>query len=130
MALEMEDAFPGNVTEFGRLDLVQSVFARTKAGERVFIGVARVDDSALIPIPAIDLNRIFHVGPRSHRPRGAATALFDHVARGERNDLYPTVIEKRRRKDQECVGLLLQETREGCINFPISAGGKGFDLQS
>ena len=52
------------------------------------------------------------------------------VARSERDDLYPTVIEKRRRIDQECVGLLLQETREGCINFPISAGGKGFDLQS
>jgi hypothetical protein len=51
MALQVEDALSGNVAEFGRLDGVESVFARTKAGETVAAkGVARV--TLLTPEPA------------------------------------------------------------------------------
>jgi hypothetical protein len=61
VALEMEDALSGNIAEFGSLDFVEGFFARMKARERVVAGrIAQIDESTLVPVPAIDFNRIIH----------------------------------------------------------------------
>jgi hypothetical protein len=64
----MEDALSGNIAEFGSLDFVEGFFARTKARERVVAGrIARMDDSTLVPVPAIDFKRIVHIDLESTR---------------------------------------------------------------
>src|SRR5262245_30150493 len=72
MALQMEDALPGNIAEFCRLDSMQKIFPCPKAGKAFPAErLARVEASALIPVAAIDLNRIVHGGPQltSCKPR-------------------------------------------------------------
>jgi len=63
MALQMEHALSGNIAEFCRLDCMQNIFPRPKArkdfpAERL----SRVEAGALIPVSAIDLDRIVHGG--------------------------------------------------------------------
>src|SRR5262249_17070426 len=66
MALQMEHALPGNITELCRLDCMQRIFPGPKAGKHVSAErLARVEACALIPIAAIDLNRIVHGGLNS-----------------------------------------------------------------
>src|SRR5438132_895656 len=61
MALQVEDALSGNVAEFGGFDGMESVLTCAKPIEHVVAGcVARVDGSALIPISAVGINRIYH----------------------------------------------------------------------
>jgi hypothetical protein len=61
MALQMQDALSLDVAEFLGFDLLERVLAATEAVEHVITGrVARVNARALIPIPAIDVQRIDH----------------------------------------------------------------------
>src|SRR5262249_20756843 len=66
MALQMEDALSVDVAELDRFDRVERVLARTKAVQHVIAsGVACVKGGALIPILAIDFERISHAKPRN-----------------------------------------------------------------
>jgi hypothetical protein len=62
MALQMQNALSGNVAEFGRFDLVQSVLACTKPVEHIITGgVARMNCGALIPVPTVYFDVVGHV---------------------------------------------------------------------
>ncbi|HZZ60211.1 MAG TPA: hypothetical protein VFE63_03435 [Roseiarcus sp.] len=61
VALQMEDALSRNIAEFGGFDRMKSVISRTIPVEHVVAGyTARMDRGALVPIQAIDLDRIEH----------------------------------------------------------------------
>jgi hypothetical protein len=61
MALQVEDALCGNIANFGSLDQVQGILARSKGREPVEAGgIAPMNDGTLVPISAIDFNRIDH----------------------------------------------------------------------
>jgi hypothetical protein len=64
MALQVEDPLSRYVAEFGCFDCVESVFTRPKTSEHgAAKGVARVNFCALIPIAAVDFDRIIHECP-------------------------------------------------------------------
>src|SRR4051794_25753135 len=87
MALQMQDAFSGNVAEFGGFDRVQGVLARTKPVEHVVaVAVARMDRDALIPVPAIDLEEVIHADFMRHptSPRKHRRTLSSAAATGKR----------------------------------------------
>src|ERR1700730_1111443 len=50
------------------------------------------------------------------------------MARGERDDLYPTVDEKRLRSNHKCTDPPLYEADKGAVNFSFGAGGEDFNL--
>jgi hypothetical protein len=61
MALQVQDALSSNIAELGPFYRKKRVFAPPKTREHLAESFLRVDCRALIPIPAIDLNRIVHV---------------------------------------------------------------------
>src|SRR5206468_5462818 len=66
MALQMKDALAADIADLGRFDPGERALARTKAVQRVDAGgVARVNGGALIPTPAVDVDRIGHARPRN-----------------------------------------------------------------
>src|SRR5262249_30853239 len=50
------------------------------------------------------------------------------MIRRQRDKLYATVVEQRRRTDQERISLLLRKAREDRIDFKTAAGVQDFDL--
>jgi hypothetical protein len=61
MALQTENALPGNVAEFGRFNRTQSVFARPKPVKHIVTsGIACMNCGALIPVPAVHFEVVGH----------------------------------------------------------------------
>src|SRR5262245_8353041 len=63
VAVEMEDLLAGYVTQLCGLDVMEGVFASSKAIKHVITGhVARMNDCALIPVASVYLNGVGHSG--------------------------------------------------------------------
>ena len=70
---------PEIIAKLGRFNRVESVLACAKAVKHVVAsGVARVDSGALVPISAINLNRIGHADLRATDAQ--ASAGFEYIS--------------------------------------------------
>jgi hypothetical protein len=63
MTLQMQEALSGNIAKLSPFYRKKRIFALPRTREHLAESLPRLDRRALIPIPAIDLNRIVHVSP-------------------------------------------------------------------
>src|SRR5438093_7755143 len=79
MALQMQNALSADVAEFSRFDRIEGVLARPKPVKHIVTGgIARMNDCALIPVPAIYFEMVGHANSLRYASVNAKAALVDY----------------------------------------------------